>query len=142
MYDKGHALLTMDVKNAHNSISRSAMWSSINNRKDSLPFVRAFFRLAYAKTTTVYFQKKGNDFLAIETNEGTRQGCTVAQFSYNLTTGDALAPAVGNLADGVGFGAIQDDLTANSANTAHLVSFYYDVCSCLATVGLEVNPSK
>jgi hypothetical protein len=142
MYDAGEAVMTMDVENAHNSIRRDSMWDAINRRADSLPFIRAFFRLAYSRSTRVYFQRRGSDFLLITSNVGARQGCGVASFCYNLSSGDALGDAVSRLPSGVRLLAIHDDLSATSRAVHHLTAFYVDACACLATIGLKVNARK
>jgi hypothetical protein len=146
-HDGGSYLMTIDAENAHNSISRSACWASLLRRKAELPFLLAFFQLAYATPTSVFYSKSGNDWLHLTTNVGVRQGCPAASFAYNLATADALDPVFEAFKEDhvlrhTRVLAIHDDITLMHPDVHVLRRIFSATVDALASRNLRVQPAK
>ena len=76
-----HVAISCDARNAFNSVSRHAMWSTIDQH---FPTLSHILRFSYGIPTQVIFAEPNSLPTTIDSTVGSRQGCVFGSLSYCL----------------------------------------------------------
>jgi ubiquitin len=137
------AVLTVDAKNAFNTISRAHIARALFANPDLAPLV-PLFSLLYGSPSELFVSTKCSDdiLMAILMSvEGTRQGDPLAALLFCL----GLSPVLSKIAaayPGVQINAFMDDITLCSTSLYDLDAAFADLQTELGLIGLVVNHKK
>lgn len=132
-----HAIYTIDAKNAFNSAHRHA----IANEVRDIDWLRSIFSLVYGRSSWLFFFDSAHgETLAIKSEEGTRQGDSLAGLLFCL----ALQPLLQRVQERfprVRIWAYMDDVTL-AGPPAEAAQAFRMMKAEMRSIGLVVNESK
>ena len=134
------AILQLDVSNAFNTISRTAICEGL--RDSPLSCILPFFRSFYSFSASLFYLPPGQPtFLTLTSSTGTRQGDPLGGALFAFGHKVALDRAKARAPSNVLFPTFADD-TYIIATPEHLPLAYAAFCEELTHVGLHVSPAK
>jgi hypothetical protein len=135
--EEGRSVLTIDLKNAFNAVSRCAIEKAVMN-DPKMNHLRQYFRFVYYGELTTYAMSEGKLF-EVDIAEGVRQGDLPASQLFC----SAIEPIIQSmLGDDVEVKAYLDDITVTARDPMTLIRKLQDVRQAFATIGLETNMDK
>ena len=84
LYEQGYIICTTDFSNGFNAFLRQSMLDAVHRR---CPALTGVFNLFYALDSPCLF-KVGDEYRVIMSTEGSRMGCTMGSFGFDLTVQD------------------------------------------------------
>jgi hypothetical protein len=134
----GHAVLTLDCRNAFNTPLRAHIAQCLTNDKRHEPFYH-LFAFEYCEASSLVVQTASGPQVILS-SRGTRQGTTLGPYFFAA----AIHPVLRRLRlrhPRVRAMAYLDDITAWGTE-ADLHAFYLEARDLLADAGVSLNPSK
>ena len=139
-YDKGHAILAIDYKNAYNTPTRQAIFEAL--KKDGIfkPFMR-IFNLEYGDSSDLLFFANNSLHSIVKSTSGVRQGSALSSLYFCALIQDSLKEIEESFPD-VTVRAYMDDITLSSTNPLSLQTAFLHLHESSRLLGLEMNFQK
>ena len=135
---EGAVLLTLDNKNAFNSVWRSAILQALLQRRDSHDRLLKYFRFRYARPTTLVATGRDGNIHKLLSDDGTAQGNHPAGYLYCLPQDDVLQ----RVAPEDPKAGYMDDVTLRFDRADVALDRFLVIEKAYATIGLTLNRSK
>lgn len=120
----GQHVISIDARNAFNTVSRCAAFDHVRRHPIYLPF-HAWINLFYARESQCTFFAEGTS-LTIPVTAGTRQGCASGPWFFAIASLSALSPPLHTL-------AYADDIYVHHKDEAEATSIAASVIASLST---------
>ena len=139
-YDTGHALLTVDFKNAYNTPQRNSIVRALLGNPIFKPFMRLFY-FEYGLPPELLFFANNSLYSTIESTSGIRQGSALSSLCFcALLQGPLLE--IASLYPEVKIRAYQDDVTMSSNSVTSLEAAFLHLREITTELNLHINFQK
>ena len=132
--------LTVDMKNAFNSISRAEMFAELYKHQ-CLRSIWKLVHFAYSNSSLLYVRNENHvQCPLLLSSQGVKQGDPLSAFLFSLTIQSSYVEA-SNSVKNISMKCIMDDCTI-VGNPEDILPVFNKFCEKVSDIGLEVQPHK